>query len=164
MLKVRFFLPRFDNAQGLMRFAYYCSRNFFIRAAQELRDVNVEDFKIESLRTGLVLRYVPGTCKNRKVNVKHCGANTLRKPVDCPVADVITFIIKMTEKRPVFGTNQPGPHPLFLTLNHKYEVTDLIWYSKMPVGKNTLREYSKKMAADIPELKGFWITNKVIER
>ncbi|KAL3695219.1 hypothetical protein R1sor_009295 [Riccia sorocarpa] len=63
--------------------SYYCLRNFFIRGAAELRHVNWEDFSIENLVSGQVLRYTSGTFKNWKIDVARCGADNLRKPVDC---------------------------------------------------------------------------------
>ncbi|KAL3694374.1 hypothetical protein R1sor_008025 [Riccia sorocarpa] len=112
--------------------SYYCLRNFFIRGAAELRHVNWEDFSIENLVIGQVLRYTPGTSKNWKIDVARCGADNLRKPVDCGLRygfGVYSFVY------------------LYAVLHYDF-------------GVNTLSSYMKDMVEDLPDIRDKVITNK----
>ncbi|KAL3685410.1 hypothetical protein R1sor_003432 [Riccia sorocarpa] len=140
--------------------AYYCLRNFFIRGVAELRQVNWEDFTVENLGTGPVLRFTPGTSKNWKVDVARCGADNLRRPVDCQAPQVIDCFVQLSNVRPKWHTDEPPPHPLFLTPKQRRKSTDLVWYLKSPVGVNTLSSYMKEMVEDLPDISHKAITNK----
>ncbi|KAL3696192.1 hypothetical protein R1sor_010268 [Riccia sorocarpa] len=139
---------------------YYCLRKFFIRGVAGLRHVNWEDFTVENLPTGQVLRYTPDTSKTWKVDVARCAADNLRRPVDCHVPQVIDCFVKLSSVRPTWHTDELPPHPLFLTPKQRLKSTDLVWYAKSAVGVNTLSSYMKEMVEDLPDISYKTITNK----
>ncbi|KAL2607841.1 hypothetical protein R1flu_026414 [Riccia fluitans] len=88
-----------------------------------------------------------------------CPPGNLRQPVDCDLKDVIETFSLIIAKRPSFG-DKPGPYPMFLTPRPTFQAADPVWYGRRPVGKHTLRDYTKRMVRDIPEISHKRITNK----
>ena len=120
----------------------------------------MEDFSIEHTIMGKVLRYSLSLSKTVKADVARCGVNNIRKAVDCQVADVIETYERMISHRPSWPPGESGPHPLFLTALSKWKATDSVWYSKGPIGRNTLSMVTKKMTRDILGLAEKTLTNK----
>jgi len=61
--------------------------------------------------------------------------------------------------QPTFD-DAPLLHPLFLMPKVKsFNIVEQVWFMKTLVGKNILRQLSKKLTNDIPTLKGKRITN-----
>ena len=104
-------------------------------------------------------RYQQGFSKNYFFDSNHCASEDFRPAVNVYVTDVINTYKALMLHRPIL--DGPGPHPIFLSPKTKLKLDrDLIWFSKVPVGRNTLGLLTKRLTEDIPEFIGKKITNK----
>lgn len=106
-------------------------------------------------------RFTPGANKNWKIHVKHCSSEYLRRPVMCPIRDVLDTHKAIVSHWPIFEDPKLAKcHPFFLTAKSKVTKGDPIWFTKTPVGRNTLVGITKKLADCVPSLESKRITNK----
>jgi hypothetical protein len=103
-----------DTAKGCsMRFAYFCTRNFFIRGSTALHELTDLDFTLGSDEHGEFLRF-DRRHKNSKPDQPGQREKAFR-PVTCYIEDVVSTYRAMIEHRPKWSDDEPPPHPLFLT-------------------------------------------------
>lgn len=142
-----------------LTFGYFCTRNFMIRGAQELRNTDAEDFSLHSDNYGEYIRYQQGTSKNWSFDIAHCSVKDFRPAINCYITDVVETFKALMAHMPVFKV--APPHPLFLTPIHNVK-TDRqnVWFMVTPVGHNKLAKISKMLTEDLHELKDKSITNK----
>jgi len=100
--------------------------------------------------------------KNVKIDIHHCSARSLRKPIDCYQHDLINTFKEMMMHRPIFSHEnlakfEGEPEPLFLQPKLKIKRKDNIWFLKKAVGKNTLAKVTLSL---IEQTEGIIIGNR----
>jgi hypothetical protein len=106
----------------------------------------------------MACRFTLGSIKNWKIKITHCTSESLRKPVICSIPDVIKTYKSIVGHWPHFDTKKP--HAFFLTSKQKFSKREKVWYTYIPVGRNTLSQVAKKLAEDVPSPDTKRITNK----
>jgi hypothetical protein len=112
-------------------------------------------------------RYTPGLSKTVKTDIYHCNSESMRKPVDCYLDDVLQTYKTLTAHWPVFTLEElavfsGSVQPFFLTPKLKVKKSDNMWFLKTLVGKNTLGQKVKQIILATPEIepKGRNFSNK----
>ena len=95
------------------------------------------------------------------MDVKHCSSKNLRKPVLCLVKDVVLTYKQIITCSLKFSTKEAKCcHPFFLSANTRFKVSNLVWFSIVPIGHNHLASLTKKLCNLVSTLKEKNITNK----
>jgi hypothetical protein len=95
------------------------------------------------------------------LDVKHCSSESLRKPIFYSVKDVVLTYKQIIAHWPKFPTKEAERcHPFFLSAKIRFKVSDPVWFSSVPVGRNHLASLTKKLCNSVASLKGKNITNK----
>jgi hypothetical protein len=69
--------------------------------------------------------------------------------------------MEMARHRPIdWPPGKPAPHPMFLHSKPKWRLSDDIWFSAAPIGRNQLHLIVYRLIMDFPKLKEKVLSNK----
>jgi hypothetical protein len=89
------------------------------------------------------------------LDVKYSSSESLRKPVLCSVKDVVLTYKQIITRWPKFPTKEAERcHPFFLSAKTRFKVSNPVWFSTVPVGRNHLASLTKKLYNSVASLKG----------
>ncbi|XP_024387143.1 uncharacterized protein [Physcomitrium patens] len=140
-----------------MRFAYFCTRNFFIRGPAELHELTDMDFSLGKDHHGEFLRYEKRP-KSWSSDSPQSQPEKFSRPVTCYIEDVVSTYKIMVEHKPKWAEDEPPPRPFFLT-DIKNPTSRTVWYTRSPVGVRTLASWLRMMTKETG-LGGEYYTNK----
>jgi len=148
-----------NTAKGCsMRFAYFCTRNFFIRGPAELHELTDLDLTLGKDQYGDFLRYEKQS-KSWSTDSPQSVSVNCSRPVTCYIEDVVSTYRIMMNHKPKWAEDELPPRPFFLT-DIKNPTSRTVWYTRSPVGVRTLASWLRMMTKETG-VGGEYYTNKM---